>query len=275
MMTVSLLSEPNKLIHFVTIRALLFIMSFLLAATLAPAFGSELGLSYIVDSDGNRIGATLQNADGLLLGEIFVDSEGNVGFIDCGKTHVIFDLAKIQRTSRNCKFAESKWSGSIYRHIVDVKKPIELQPGQLSIVVGHLKFPKVDFNCASAACRRTVDNCVACEPIDPTDPTGCLLNPACDQVLNRMADFAPDYTVRPSILGPEISNSYLLLLNSSGAFQPLSQNGATALPSAPGDIGTVPPSSGTMPSNGFGGGGSDLGPSSGGDGGLGGSGFAQ
>ncbi|WP_136616994.1 MULTISPECIES: hypothetical protein [Mesorhizobium] len=214
--------HPRQLerLTFRTSEALLAQAVILLLLLATVEQGSADELSFMVDSSGNRLGATLELGDQAMPGEIFVDSRGDVGFIDCGGTHIALDLAKVRKNSQNCSHHRSEWSGSIFKHVTVVKNAIEEPSGQISTVTTPLKFHKFDPACMTGTCQKTFEDCAACEPIDPTDPTGCLGNPACETILNGIVDRRPNDA---NGLPPDLSNSHFLLLDQGGDFRPLSQ----------------------------------------------------
>ncbi|PDS69638.1 hypothetical protein [Rhizobium phaseoli] len=149
-----------------------------------------LQLSYLVDSDGKRVGAALTRDGKAVAGEIFVDSNGTVGFIDCDRKLISVDLTNVAKTSANCVLAPAKWSRSIYSQLLQ-KRPLELPDGrtvELDRPLNIFGEPKI---CAGSDCGQPAfSNCALCEPVDPTDPTWCAGNPAC-QTLPDSALWVP------------------------------------------------------------------------------------
>jgi uncharacterized membrane protein YgcG len=201
---------------FIGILCVLFCLS--CGAALAQ---SNIDLSYLIDGQGKRLGATVETGNGTSrLGELFVDARGNVGFIDCGRARIDFDLVKVSRAKANCTMQPAQWTAGLYSQLRSNNAKVELPDGLLGALPTKPRLPLPPTGCSAGDCDLAAGlPCVICEPVDPDDPWWCLVSPACmpaqpDQWILPVEDFAPEKVE----LVPEMANAPDLSFMLNGEF---------------------------------------------------------
>jgi hypothetical protein len=193
-------------------KILLIALCFLLPAAAGAAVAqSGPNLSYIVDDAGRRIGASIMTADGgALSGEVFVDSRGNVGLIDCERRHIAFELAEVHPAQENCRREKVAWD-DLYRELLATKGKIEFPDQRL----GYLQVPVrlgIPAGCDRPSCAsvETGVPCIVCgvltargyaPPVqsDPDDVWSCLMQGECRSLKRMVAKAAGKGSDKPPV----------------------------------------------------------------------------
>lgn len=101
------------------VLSLILLIPWLATAVMAA---NDLKLSYVVDANGKRVDAAMTRDGKATTGEIFVDSNGTVGFIDCDRKLISVDLTNVVKTDKNCSLMSSSLSKS-HRDQIHVWRP--------------------------------------------------------------------------------------------------------------------------------------------------------